>query len=143
MLIAKAMLNRLAHQSGTPAKKLSEDAVRAVSSYAWPGNVRELENRVKRATILTDGQFLTAVALGLSSSDERQSFPTLRQARAKVEIDIIRRALALSNDNVSEAAKLLGVSRPTLYDIMQTYDIRLERAAAVGVHGQGHAVRAK
>ena len=129
VLIAKAMLDRL-RQSGAPAKMLTEDAVRAVSSYAWPGNVRELESCVKRATILTDGQFLTAAALGLSSSDERQSFPTLRQARAKVEIDIIRRALALSNDNVSEAAKLLGVSRPTLYDIMQTHDIRLERAAA-------------
>jgi two-component system NtrC family response regulator len=142
VLIAKAMLDRL-RQSGAPPKMLAEDAVRAVSSYAWPGNVRELESCVKRATILTEGQFLTAAALGLPSSDERQSFPTLRQARAKIEIDIIRRALALSNDNVSEAAKLLGVSRPTLYDIMQTHDIRLERAAAVGVEGQGRAVRAK
>ena len=133
VLIAKATLDRL-RQSGTPAKMLTEDAVRAVSSYAWPGNVRELESCVKRATILTDGQFLTAEALGLSSSDERQSFPTLRQAKAKVEIDIIRRALALSNDNVSEAAKLLGVSRPTLYDLMQTHDLRLERATAVGAH---------
>ena len=57
VLIAKAMLDRLTHQSGAPAKKLSEDAIRAVSSYAWPGNVRELENRVKRATFLTEGQF--------------------------------------------------------------------------------------
>ena len=128
VLIAKATLDRL-RQSGTPAKMLTEDAVHAVSSYAWPGNVRELESCVKRATILTEGQFLTAEALGLTSSDERQSFPTLRQAKAKVEIDIIRRALALSNDNVSEAAKLLGVSRPTLYDLMQTH--RLERATAV------------
>ena len=133
VLIAKATLDRL-RQSGTPAKMLTEDAVRAVSSYAWPGNVRELESCVKRATILTEGQFLTAEALGLTSSDERQSFPTLRQAKAKVEIDIIRRALALSNDNVSEAAKLLGVSRPTLYDLMQTHDLRLERATAVGAH---------
>jgi two-component system NtrC family response regulator len=105
-----------------------------VSSYAWPGNVRELESCVKRATILTDGHFLTAEALGLSSGDDRQSFPTLRQAKAKVEIDIIRRALALADDNVSEAAKLLGVSRPTLYDLMETHDLRLERATAVGGH---------
>jgi two-component system NtrC family response regulator len=133
VLIAKATLDRL-RQSGAPGKMLTEDAVRAVSSYAWPGNVRELESCIKRATILTEGQFLTAAALGLSSSDERQSFPTLRQARAKVEIDIIRRALALSNDNVSEAAKLLGVSRPTLYDLMETHDLRLERTTAVGEH---------
>ena len=133
VLIAKATLDRL-RQSGAPGKMLTEDAVRAVSSYAWPGNVRELESCIKRATILTEGQFLTAAALGLSSSDERQSFPTLRQARAKVEIDIIRRALALSNYNVSEAAKLLGVSRPTLYDLMETHDLRLERATAVGEH---------
>jgi two-component system NtrC family response regulator len=133
VLIAKAVLDRLG-QSGAPAKMLTGDAVRAVSSYAWPGNVRELESCIKRATILTEGQFLTAAALGLSSSDERQSFPTLRQARAKVESDLIRRALALSNHNVSEAAKLLGVSRPTLYDLMETHDLRLERAPAAGEH---------
>ena len=133
MLIAKATLDRL-RQSGSPGKLLTEDAVHAVSNYAWPGNVRELESCIKRATILADGQYLTAAALGLSSSDERQSFPTLRQARAKVEIDIIRRALALSNYNVSEAAKLLGVSRPTLYDLMETHDLRLERTTAVGEH---------
>jgi two-component system, NtrC family, response regulator len=138
VLIAKAMLDRLAHQSGAPAKKLSEDAVRAVSSYAWPGNVRELENRVKRATILTEGQFLTTTALGLANNDERQSFPTLRQARARVEVHIIRRALALSDDNVSEAAKLLGVSRPTLYDIMETHDIHLERTGVDRARGKVH-----
>jgi len=138
VLIAKAALDRL-RQSGGPRKMLSEDAVRAVSSYAWPGNVRELESCVKRATILTEGQFLTAAALGLSISDERQSFPTLRQAKAKIEMDIIRRALALSDDNVSEAAKLLGVSRPTLYDIMQTHDIHLERTGVDRARGKVHA----
>jgi two-component system, NtrC family, response regulator len=142
VLIAKATLERL-RQPGVQGKMLSEDAVRAVSSYAWPGNVRELESCIKRAMILTEGQFLTKAALGLSSSGERQSFPTLRQARAKVEINIIRRALALSNNNVSEAAKLLGVSRPTLYDLMETYDLNLERATAVGAHRQDRAVREK
>ena len=70
---------------------------------------------------------MTAAALGLASSDERRSFPTLRQARAEAEIDMIRRALALSDYNVSQAAKLLGVSRPTLYDIMATHNFSLER----------------
>src|SRR5262249_6016152 len=127
VIIAKAVLNRLARESGRPEKKLSEDAIRAVASYDWPGNVRELENRLKRAVLLAEGQFLTASALGLTDSDERLSFPTLRQARAQLEIDLIRRALALSESNVSEAAKLLGVSRPTLYDLIGTHDVRWER----------------
>jgi two-component system NtrC family response regulator len=137
VLIAKALLDRLTRKSGAPEKKLSEDAIHAVSSYAWPGNVRELENRIKRAVLLTEGQFLTAPALGLTSGDERLSFPTLRQARAELEIDLIRRALALSESNISQAAKLLGVSRPTLYDIMATHDIRLEQTD--GRYEQRHA----
>jgi two-component system, NtrC family, response regulator len=104
--------------------------MRAVSSHAWPGNVRELENRLKRAVLLAEGHFLTAQELGLTSSDERLSFPTLRQARAELDIDMIRRALALSEYNVSQAAKLLGVSRPTLYDIMETHSVRLEQTDA-------------
>jgi two-component system, NtrC family, response regulator len=138
VLIAKAILTR---KFGDPEKRLSEDAVRAVARYAWPGNVRELENRIKRAVLLTEGQFLTPEALGLASSDERLSFPTLRKARAELEIDLIRRALALSEYNVSQAAKLLGVSRPTLYDIMDTHDVRLERTDET--HEKSHAIARK
>ena len=82
--------------------------------------MRELENRLKRAVLLAEGHAVTASALGLASEDQR-SFPTLRQARAELEIDLIRRALAFSDHNISQAAKLLGVSRPTLYDIMDTH----------------------
>jgi two-component system, NtrC family, response regulator len=132
VLIARSILDRLTEKSAPPEKKLSEDAIRAIASYTWPGNVRELESRLKRATLLTDGQFITAAALGLADSKERQSFPTLRQARAEAEIDMIRRALALSDYNISQAAKLLGVSRPTLYDIMATHDFKLDRTGAGG-----------
>ena len=127
-LIARALLERFASQSSNrQVKKLSEDAISAISSYNWPGNVRELESRLKRAILLTEGKFVSAAALGLVSSDERQSFPTLRQAKAEAEIDMVRRALALSDYNISQAAKLLGVSRPTLYDIMATHNLSLER----------------
>ena len=141
VLIARVLLERFAHQSthGEP-KKLSEDAIRAISSYTWPGNVRELENRLKRAVLLTEGKFVTAAALGLANSDERRSFPTLRQARAEAEIDMIRRALALSDYNISQAAKLLGVSRPTLYDIMATHNFRLERTGGVTTQAENHVV---
>ena len=126
VLIARAILERLSHDSRQPRKRLSDDAIRAISSHSWPGNVRELENRLKRAVLLADGQAVTASALGFGS-EQQESFPTLRQARAEVEIDLIRRALAFADHNISQAAKLLGVSRPTLYDIMDTHGLSLER----------------
>ena len=103
--------------------------------------MRELENRLKRAVLLTEGHFLTAAELGLTNSDERLSFPTLRQARAELEIDMIRRALTLSEHNVSQAAKLLGVSRPTLYDLMETHNVRLEQTD--GTREQHHNLARK
>ena len=127
VLIARAVLERLSRDSRQPRKRLSDDAIRAISSHSWPGNVRELENRLKRAVLLADGQAVTAAALGLGN-EAQNSFPTLRQARAEVEIDLIRRALAFSDHNISQAAKLLGVSRPTLYDIMDTHGFSLERS---------------
>jgi two-component system NtrC family response regulator len=132
VLIARSILDRLTDVSNHREKKLSEDAIQAVSSHSWPGNVRELESSLKRAILLTEGPFVTAAALGLANSDERRSFPTLRQARAEAEIDMVRRALALSDYNISQAAKLLGVSRPTLYDIMATHNFKLERTGRVG-----------
>ena len=88
--------------------------------------MRELENWLKRAALLTDSPAITASELGLAS-EEQSSFPTLRQARADIEIDLIRRALAFSENNVSQTAKLLGVSRPTLYDLMDTHGFRVEK----------------
>jgi two-component system, NtrC family, response regulator len=129
VLIAKFLLDGLARRSGGPGKTLSEDAIGAISRYPWPGNVRELENRMKRAAILSEGPILTATDLGLPVVDEREAFPTLRQARAEAEIEVVGRALALSGYRISQAAKLLGVSRPTLYDVMRMHDISLERKA--------------
>jgi two-component system, NtrC family, response regulator len=129
VLIAKFLLESLARRSGGPGKTLSEDAIGAISRYSWPGNVRELENRIRRAAILSEGPILTATDLGLPVVDEREAFPTLRQARAEAEIEIVGRALALSGYRISQAAKLLGVSRPTLYDVMRIHDISLERKA--------------
>ena len=83
---------------------------------------------------------MTAAALGLAETDERQTFPTLRQARAEAEIDMVRRALALSDNNISQAAKLLGVSRPTLYDIMATHNFSLERTSGVTTQAENHVL---
>lgn len=139
VLIAKSILDRVMRATAGPSRVLSEDAVRAVADYDWPGNVRELENRIKRAVALADSNVLTAADLGMNSSDERQSFPTLRQARAKAEADVVRRALALSGNNVSNAAKLLGVTRPTLYDVMRTHNIDLMRTTKSSGREDGHS----
>ena len=101
--------------------------------------MRELENRLKRAALLTEDKFVTAAGLGLASAQDR-SFPTLRQARAEAEIDVVRRALAVSNYNISQAAKLLGVSRPTLYDVMATHNFSLERANGVTTQAENNVV---
>nr|MCU0935915.1 AAA family ATPase [Gammaproteobacteria bacterium] len=95
----------------------------AIEGYPWPGNARELENRVKRAVIMADGNRLAAEDLELAIPDESMPL-NLRQVREEAERRAIERALALYNGNVSQAADILGVSRPTLYDLVRKYDLR-------------------
>jgi len=106
-------------------KGFTTDALAAIANYDWPGNVRELENRVKRAVVLAEGKLVTAVDLDFDSTDVQADFPTLKEARERAEIEIITTALAMSRNNVSAAAKLLGVSRPTLYDLMTQLNVRI------------------
>ena len=97
-------------------------AVQALQAHSWPGNVRELENRVNRAAILAEGEIVTAMDLGFAESGqaaEELPFLNLREVRNRAEAETVRRALALADGNVSRAAELLGVSRPTLYDLME------------------------
>lgn len=103
-----------------PARGFTSDALRAIASYEWPGNVRELENRVKRALVLADGSYITSADLQL----EEGRFPTLRMAREEAEYEVVANALCVADNNVSAAAKLLGVSRPTLYDLMRSLKLR-------------------
>ena len=116
-----------AHQSGRDIRGLAPDALSALTNYAWPGNVRELENRVKRAVIMAETNLITAadldipaLAVGASPSPAH----TLREAREVAERDAVNRALEKAEGNVSQAAKLLDVSRPTLYDLMRHHNIR-------------------
>ena len=124
LLIAKYFIQKYNPSLGTSIKGLSADAATAINNYDWPGNVRELENRIKRAMVLCDGKTINAENLDIEASATTQAFPTLRQAREKAEIDIIMRALASTQNNVSQASKLLGVSRPTLYELMKSLGIK-------------------
>ncbi|MCA1941420.1 MAG: PEP-CTERM-box response regulator transcription factor [Caenispirillum bisanense] len=119
-LLARFFLGRYAREMKRPVRGFTADAVTAIAGYEWPGNVRELENRVKRALVLADGPMIAATDLRLEAAD----FPTLRMAREEAEMEAVSKALCVADNNVSAAAKLLGVSRPTLYDLMRSLRLR-------------------
>jgi two-component system NtrC family response regulator len=119
VLLARHFLKRLAGSPGVTARELSADAASAIEAWPWPGNVRELENRIKRAAIMADGKMLTADDLDLGGHDAEIVPLNLRAVRDVAERAAIGRALAMSEHNISAAARQLGVSRPTLYDLMK------------------------
>ncbi len=123
VLLARHFLDLFGREHGRSLRGFTEDALAAIEGYPWPGNARELENRVKRAVIMADGNRLAAEDLELAIPDESMPL-NLRQVREEAERRAIERALALYNGNVSQAADILGVSRPTLYDLVRKYDLR-------------------
>ena len=124
--LASYFLSRVAAEYGRPARGFTASALGALRDHAWPGNVRELENRVKRAVVMTDGPLLSAADLGLAVPGEDTPSLTIRDARARAEREVLQLALAQAGSNLSKAAKLLGISRPTLYDLMQQHRIGLD-----------------
>jgi two-component system, NtrC family, response regulator len=121
VLLARHFLSRYSSEMGTAARDLSPDAAAAIEGWSWPGNVRELENRIKRAAIMAEGKMVTATDLDLDAASEDGGFLNLRQVRDGAERTAIGRALSMSEGNVSAAARLLGISRPTLYDLMKNH----------------------
>ncbi|MDA1073621.1 MAG: PEP-CTERM-box response regulator transcription factor [Proteobacteria bacterium] len=123
VLIGKSLVNKFANGR---MLSLRDDAVAAIEQWSWPGNVRELENKIKRACILTDGPTIGAEDLELKASVSSAEPLNLREVRSLAEKSAIARALQRSENNVSQAARLLGVSRPTLYNLFSKYDISIE-----------------
>ncbi len=118
VLLAKVFLERFIGQLGrTTVKGFTPEALAAIESFAWPGNVRELENRVKRALIMAEGARVTAEELEITAQAPNEMPFNLRQVREIAESRAIQRALAHTNGNIAKTADLLGVSRPTLYDL--------------------------
>ena len=118
VLLAQAFLERYARELGRNLRGFTADALAAIEAHAWPGNVREMENLIKRATIMADGSQITAADLGLDNGHVEQQPFNLRQARENAERLAVSRALAHSDGSIAQAAELLGITRPTLYDLM-------------------------
>ena len=123
-LLAQHFLQRFARDLNPQVKGLSPDAIAALNDWKWPGNVRELENRIKRAVIMADGKMVGAADLDLGDPDTGSEFLNLKAARESADRKAIRQALARTENNISSAARLLGVSRPTLYDLLKQYDLQ-------------------
>ncbi|MBW6522548.1 PEP-CTERM-box response regulator transcription factor [Sphingomonas sp. RHCKR47] len=121
-LLARHFVHQHRRALNPAVQGLSPDAVAAIDAWNWPGNVRELENRVKRAVIMTEGKYLTAADLDLPGSPEALPI-NLRAARERADRSAITRALAQADGNISGTARLLGISRPTLYDLLKSYDL--------------------
>jgi two-component system NtrC family response regulator len=125
VLLAKYFLARFAREMNPAVRGFSPGALAAINAWPWPGNVRELENRIKRAVIMAEGKLVTTEDLDLPDREGSEAMPVnLKSAREGADRKAIRRALAETENNISGAAKLLGISRPTLYDLMKQYRLQ-------------------
>lgn len=123
-LLAHHFKNKFVSSQRRAALSFSEDALAAIEAHSWPGNVREIENCIKRAVIMAEGPQITADDLGLAPPAQEDAFINLRQARDDAEYRALVKSLARVDGNIVKAAELLGVSRPTLYDLMSRHGVK-------------------
>ncbi|MBV7534782.1 PEP-CTERM-box response regulator transcription factor [Duganella sp. sic0402] len=121
-LLAHHFRNKFCAAESRSVLSFSPDALAAIEAHAWPGNVRELENCIRRAVIMADGPQITAADLGLPDGDAQNL--NLRQVRENAEYRVMAQALARADGSIVKAAELLGVSRPTLYDLMSHHGLK-------------------
>lgn len=127
-LLARAFLLRFAEEQRKPLIGFTAEAIAALTAHNWPGNVRELENRIKRAVVMAEGKYVTPSNLELQFTGVTEGGgSTLRGSRESREKDLVRLAMERSNGNVSRAAAELGVSRPTLYQLLARYGLRRQK----------------
>jgi two-component system NtrC family response regulator len=124
VLLAKHFLQIFSREMNPAVKGLTPAALAAIDSWPWPGNVRELENRLKRAVIMAEGKMILPEDLDLDGAEEEPMAVNLKSVREQADRRAIRQALARTENNVSAASKLLGISRPTLYDLMKQYSLQ-------------------
>jgi len=124
VVLARALLDRLSRQLGKSSRGFSKDAIMALESYHWPGNVRELENKIKRALIMCEANQITAKDLELEDVEIQATPLNLRQVREHAERQALLRALNYADSNLSLAADMLGVTRPTLYSLLHKYNLK-------------------
>jgi two-component system NtrC family response regulator len=124
-LLAHHFLKKFGRDLNRNVKGFTPDALAALNAWHWPGNVRELENRMKRAVIMAEGSRISAADLDLDDKPDEAELLNLKTAREIADRKAIRLALARTENNISNAAKLLGVSRPTFYDLLKQYNIEV------------------
>jgi two-component system NtrC family response regulator len=132
VVIAQVLMERRAKEHGRSLRGFSPDALKAIQAYPWPGNIRELENRISGAVIMAEGKHITVEDLGLPTRGDDVTWLNLREVRQRAERDAIRQALAVSAGNLSRTAELLGITRPTLYDLLEKNQIAVPERAAEG-----------
>jgi two-component system NtrC family response regulator len=123
-LLAHHFKNKFCAQESRPPLHFSQDAIAAIEAYPWPGNVREMENCIKRAVIMADGPQITADDLGLQAAGQEEEPINLRQVRDEAEYRAVMKALARCDGNIVKASELLGITRPTMYDLMSRHAIK-------------------
>jgi two-component system NtrC family response regulator len=123
LLLATALLQRYGHENRKKINGFTPQAVHTLKNYSWPGNVRELENRIKRAVIMAEGVKATPADLELDSSYAKFEGWGLKEAREELEKELIQKALAKNKGNMTRTAEELGVSRPTLYELLEKLGI--------------------
>ncbi|MBK5943853.1 PEP-CTERM-box response regulator transcription factor [Halorhodospira halophila] len=126
-LVAHSLLERFAREQQQPRREFTPEAIDAIEAYTWPGNVREMENVIRRAVIMADGKRITPEELGLEvpgNDEEGDDTLRLKQVRDRAEQQAVIRALSRCNGNIAQAAGLLGVTRPTLYTLLDKFGLR-------------------
>ena len=122
-LLAQSFFEQFSREQNSRVKGFSRQAMNAMKAYDWPGNVRELINRVQRAVIMSENQMITPADLGLEKRTDQRTNISLDDAREKAELETIQRCLKMNDNNVSKTARHLGVSRVTLYRLMNKLNI--------------------
>jgi two-component system NtrC family response regulator len=126
LILARTLLMKACKEQGKAINGFTEDAVQAIETYRWSGNVRELENKIKGAVIMADGKLVTAADLGITAGEGEEVSLNLREVRQQAESKAIRVALTKCFGNISKAAEMLGITRPTLYDLLGKYGLSAE-----------------
>ncbi|MFV2056617.1 MAG: PEP-CTERM-box response regulator transcription factor, partial [Thiohalomonadales bacterium] len=125
LMIARVLLENISAMHSKKIRGFTKEAVATIESYGWPGNVRELENKIKRAVIMADDKYITSEDLDIDIANFNQELHLdLRQIREIAESKAINRALSISGNSMSKAAEILGVSRPTLYDLINKLNLK-------------------
>jgi two-component system NtrC family response regulator len=129
VLLAHAFMEKYAKQYGRKLSGFTDDAITALENYSWPGNVREMENKLKRATIMAEHHKITADDLEIKLDDKQEVTPlNLRMIRERAEKQAVTRALTNSQHNVAQAARMLGITRPTLYNLLAKFNINVDHS---------------